>query len=179
MKAFSLSLFVLAALTACDGGNPETDEAAAPADTAIETPTPALEPPVTAAPRITEIPAAIRGRWGLVPADCEPGRSDAKGLLTITAGIVLAAGEGLAVSGGAGAAVSAASRGGACAVSDGLSLQAASAPSIARGKTKVLMQAPSMACRGNAPRTVPFLATRQRLDRGRGGSERCHGRIVV
>ena len=85
MKAFSLSLFVLAALTACDGGSPEPDEAAAPAANAIETPTPALEPPVTAAPRITEIPAAIRGRWGLVPADCEPGRSDAKGLLTITA----------------------------------------------------------------------------------------------
>ena len=29
------------------------------------------------------IPAQYRGRWGMVPADCEPGRSDNKGLLTI------------------------------------------------------------------------------------------------
>lgn len=30
-----------------------------------------------------QIPAQYQGRWGMVPADCEPGRSDAKGLLTI------------------------------------------------------------------------------------------------
>ena len=36
-------------------------------------------PPASAA----AIPAQYRGRWGLVPADCEPGRSDAKGLITI------------------------------------------------------------------------------------------------
>jgi len=29
------------------------------------------------------IPAAFRGRWGMGPADCEAGRSDAKGLITI------------------------------------------------------------------------------------------------
>lgn len=29
------------------------------------------------------IPNQYRGRWGMVPADCEPGRSDAKGLLVI------------------------------------------------------------------------------------------------
>ena len=29
------------------------------------------------------IPEAMQGRWGLVPADCEPGRPDAKGLLVI------------------------------------------------------------------------------------------------
>lgn len=29
------------------------------------------------------IPPPFRGRWGLVPADCEQDRSDAKGLLTI------------------------------------------------------------------------------------------------
>jgi len=29
------------------------------------------------------IPAAFHGRWGMGPADCEPGRSDAKGLITI------------------------------------------------------------------------------------------------
>lgn len=31
------------------------------------------------------IPEPLRGRWGLVAADCEPGRSDAKGLLAISA----------------------------------------------------------------------------------------------
>ena len=36
-------------------------------------------------PETDGIPAALRGRWGLVAADCEPGRADAKGLLTITA----------------------------------------------------------------------------------------------
>jgi hypothetical protein len=30
------------------------------------------------------IPAQYRGRWGMVPADCEAGRSDAKGLITIS-----------------------------------------------------------------------------------------------
>ncbi len=33
----------------------------------------------------TGIPAALHGRWGLVPADCTSTRGDNKGLLTITA----------------------------------------------------------------------------------------------
>ena len=32
---------------------------------------------------VEPMPPALHGRWGLTPADCEPGRSDAKGLLTI------------------------------------------------------------------------------------------------
>jgi hypothetical protein len=44
---------------------------------------PARRPTRDAAP--TEIPAPLRGRWGLVPADCTSTRGDAKGLLTITA----------------------------------------------------------------------------------------------
>ncbi|WP_425098109.1 hypothetical protein [Tropicibacter sp. S64] len=32
---------------------------------------------------VPEIPAALQGRWGLVAADCEPGRDDAKGLMTV------------------------------------------------------------------------------------------------
>lgn len=32
---------------------------------------------------VAGIPAAFQGRWGLVPEDCEPGRADAKGLMTI------------------------------------------------------------------------------------------------
>ncbi|GAB3679652.1 hypothetical protein [Salinisphaera aquimarina] len=31
------------------------------------------------------IPTPVQGRWGLTPADCEPGRADAKGLLVIDA----------------------------------------------------------------------------------------------
>ena len=30
-----------------------------------------------------QIPAALQGRWALAPADCEPGRADAKGLMTV------------------------------------------------------------------------------------------------
>ncbi|MGR3825556.1 MAG: hypothetical protein ACU0A5_23525 [Salipiger marinus] len=38
--------------------------------------------PSAAVPEGT-IPAALQGQWGLVAADCEPGRDDAKGLLTV------------------------------------------------------------------------------------------------
>ena len=31
------------------------------------------------------IPAALRGRWGLDPADCRPGQADAEGLLAVGA----------------------------------------------------------------------------------------------
>src|SRR3954464_6161192 len=46
-----------------------------PADTRPAAPLPAPE---------TKIPAALQGRWGLTPADCVPGRADAKGLLIVT-----------------------------------------------------------------------------------------------
>ena len=32
----------------------------------------------------TSIPEALQGRWGLVAADCDPARDDAKGLMTVT-----------------------------------------------------------------------------------------------
>lgn len=35
------------------------------------------------APNQALIPAQYRGRWGMVPNDCQPGRADAKGLITI------------------------------------------------------------------------------------------------
>ena len=34
-------------------------------------------------PNQAVIPAQYRGRWGMVANDCQPGRSDAKGLITI------------------------------------------------------------------------------------------------
>ncbi len=75
-------------LAACDSKAPDqpvataspsgTPDVAAPAPT---TTSPA--PPVEASPAATEIPATMQGRWGLVSADCEAGRADAKGLVTI------------------------------------------------------------------------------------------------
>lgn len=37
-------------------------------------------------PAAKTIPAALHGRWGLVPGDCTTTRGDEKGLVTITAG---------------------------------------------------------------------------------------------
>lgn len=80
MRAYTLSLLALMALSACNSETPETeDTTSVPAAEVLPSPDPAL-----AASPDSEIPEALRGRWGLVPADCEPGRDDAKGLLTIT-----------------------------------------------------------------------------------------------
>ena len=79
MRTLALPLLALAALAACDGGGESTDETAPGTEAAATSPEPAATTPPT------EIPAAVRGRWGLTSADCEPGRDDAKGLLTITA----------------------------------------------------------------------------------------------
>lgn len=68
---------------------------AAPAEPAVasepemEEAAPAGTPPAKAEPASDAggkaIPAAIRGRWGLVAADCTSTKGDAKGLLTIDA----------------------------------------------------------------------------------------------
>ncbi len=55
--------------------------AAAPAEPA-ETVAPSQ---ATQTPEISSIPVAMRGRWGLVPADCTSTRGDAKGLVVIGA----------------------------------------------------------------------------------------------
>jgi hypothetical protein len=88
MKSILWALPALLALAACDRGTQGADataeEAAAKGDLAANSSVAPTSSASTGA-EITQIPAAIRGRWGLVPADCEPGRDDAKGLLTITA----------------------------------------------------------------------------------------------
>jgi hypothetical protein len=45
---------------------------------------PPLQPTPSASP-VGTFPASFQGRWGLVPADCEPGRADAKGLMEVDA----------------------------------------------------------------------------------------------
>lgn len=86
MKAAALPLIALLTLAACDSGTPDSGPAErGPADSApdISTAPPAPEATPAPPPAANEIPAAIQGRWGMVTADCEPGRSDAKGLLVI------------------------------------------------------------------------------------------------
>lgn len=73
-------LAVSLALAAC--GSPENDAAESDA-------TDATEAAVEAEPAVQSglgIPAAMHGRWGLVPADCTSTRGDNKGLITVTAG---------------------------------------------------------------------------------------------
>lgn len=87
MKSILLTVPMLLALAACGSGTQGADataeEAAANGDLAANS---SVAPtPSASAPAVTQIPAAIRGRWGLNAADCERGRADAKGLLTISA----------------------------------------------------------------------------------------------
>lgn len=67
-------------LSACDKA--ETPTVADAPQTAAPTPAAATAVPPLAA---DEIPPALRGRWGLVPADCTSTGGDNKGLLTIDA----------------------------------------------------------------------------------------------
>jgi len=87
MRPFTLPVLAIAALAACEGGSPSADDAELPMDASTASPSemPSAVPAATASPGANEIPVAIRGRWGLDPADCEPGPNDATGLLTITA----------------------------------------------------------------------------------------------
>jgi hypothetical protein len=96
---FMAALFVLMTMSwvvACTGRDPVADNAVAanvpasindPAPTPEGGPPPANEPQVTPASTTAAaaIPASLQGSWGLTPADCTSTRSDAKGLLVITA----------------------------------------------------------------------------------------------
>lgn len=82
------------AIVACSRNDPVDDKASNTAglpDINVQAPSTAGEPhadtkPATTAPTAqAAVPAAMQGRWGLTPADCEPGRTDAKGLMIISA----------------------------------------------------------------------------------------------
>lgn len=82
-KTLLPAAFAVLALAAC--GKSNTDEPDAAATPGVETPAPPATPPAASgtAETVTAIPAALQGRWGMVPADCTSTRGDAKGLLTI------------------------------------------------------------------------------------------------
>ena len=82
------------ALAACSKGqdpgaiktDPALSEAAAPPLSESATPAAATTPSEASADQAEKsIPAALRGRWGLVAADCTTKRGDDKGLITIGA----------------------------------------------------------------------------------------------
>ena len=79
----------LLALAACDdsantaasSSTTSNTDTRVPADPGVPSTPPAATP--SGAPADSSIPAALQGRWGLVPADCTSTRGDAKGLLRI------------------------------------------------------------------------------------------------
>jgi len=88
----------LASCGSSDGGNNSGDEAGGGNDTppaAAPERTPdnltmdaqnAMTPVATPSPRpLDAFPVPFQGRWGMVAEDCDPARSDAKGLMTLTA----------------------------------------------------------------------------------------------
>ncbi len=83
-----LAILLAGAITACEKRDPVADELNAAAPTAASdagTGPVAGGPPGPAADASAAgpIPAALRGRWGMTPADCVSTRGDAKGLLEI------------------------------------------------------------------------------------------------
>ena len=89
-----ISCLAFLAIVACSRNDPVDDKATNTAglpDINVQAPSTAGEPhadtrPVTKAPGAQAVlPGAMQGRWGLTPADCMPGRSDAKGLMIISA----------------------------------------------------------------------------------------------
>ncbi|MCX7285882.1 MAG: hypothetical protein NTX28_17910 [Novosphingobium sp.] len=91
MKLFALPLVVLPlALAACSDPSPAPDATATPSMAPIVSESEALAPPVApgasasaAAPTEASFPMAMRGRWGMNAADCDPARADNKGLMTV------------------------------------------------------------------------------------------------
>lgn len=89
-KTILAPALALLALAACNSGEqePAAPDGAPTSEPTVAAPLPSMVPPVapeTPSAQVTanQIPTTMQGRWGLVPADCEAGRADAKGLLEI------------------------------------------------------------------------------------------------
>jgi hypothetical protein len=84
---------VTLALGACSSGKAGNDtdvpsatgQQQAPPELSVDNSERAVPVALPSPSPISSIPAAFHGRWGMVPNDCEPGRADAKGLMTISA----------------------------------------------------------------------------------------------
>jgi len=93
MRIPFISCLTFLAITACGASDPVDDKAArsttglpdvnATAPSANGEPHGKTEAAKPLPAPSSAIPTALQGKWGLNPADCMPGRSDAKGLLTI------------------------------------------------------------------------------------------------
>lgn len=91
MKRFVLPVLALPlALAACSDPSPEPDASATPSMAPIVSESEAFAPPVApgasaSASSLAEasFPMAMRGRWGMNSADCDPARADNKGLMTV------------------------------------------------------------------------------------------------
>lgn len=83
---FALGCWAILALAACsETKQPAPVSTAAAVDAAPAMPSASAAPTPSASPTRAEksIPLALRGRWGLVAADCTSTKGDAKGLITI------------------------------------------------------------------------------------------------
>lgn len=83
MKRFRLPLLsaiLLLSVAACEGRGPVANDV-----DAVESPVAITFDSARDAEPDGAIPAALRGRWGMTPADCITTRGDNKGMLAITA----------------------------------------------------------------------------------------------
>ncbi|QZH73936.1 MAG: hypothetical protein JY451_09180 [Erythrobacter sp.] len=70
-------------LAACDSSSAERSGETVPPPPAQSEATPA-DVPMTSPVAQSAIPAAMAGRWGMTPADCDPEEAANKGLLTVS-----------------------------------------------------------------------------------------------
>ncbi len=84
MRALFLLVPAILAVAGCTSETPEQEGAEQPGMAPAAESDPAAVA-LAADAAAGGIPRALQGRWGMVPADCEPGRDDAKGLLVVDA----------------------------------------------------------------------------------------------
>lgn len=88
------ALLASLALAACSDPSPEPTPAASPSLAPQVSESEAMAPPVapgaSEAPGVgaASFPAVMRGKWGMNAADCDPQRTDNKGMMTIAANTV-------------------------------------------------------------------------------------------
>ncbi|HEY8603901.1 hypothetical protein [Tsuneonella suprasediminis] len=91
MRCLPFTAAMLLALSACNQNAPdENNTNSETSPTGSMSGSPATPTPSASLPHSQQgipeqgIPISMRGRWGLVTADCERGRSDAKGLMIVS-----------------------------------------------------------------------------------------------